>query len=189
MRCSTGSPPRSGAAPGRGAGCPALMPTSTPAPCASATRSNESMARTLTMLASLGAAPWADMVRQLEAHLLAGDRWTDRDLVFTQSVGRTMEPSNVHKTFKRHFGAADLPLQRVYDLRHFAAPLLVLQNVPARVVMDILRHSQLGRTMDLYSPMSCRPSVRMRLTSWTRCWPMNLGANWDRAEVMGYKLG
>lgn len=39
---------------------------------------------------------------------------------------------------------------RFHDLRHTCAPLLLAQNVPARVVMEILGHSQLAMTTDLY---------------------------------------
>ena len=40
---------------------------------------------------------------------------------------------------------------RVHDLRHTAASLLLAQNVPARVVMEILGHSQIALTMNTYS--------------------------------------
>ena len=40
---------------------------------------------------------------------------------------------------------------RFHDLRHTCASLLLAQDVPARVVMDVLGHSQMALTMDLYS--------------------------------------
>ncbi len=40
---------------------------------------------------------------------------------------------------------------RFHDLRHTCASLLLAQGVPARVVMDVLGHSQMAITMDLYS--------------------------------------
>jgi len=36
-------------------------------------------------------------------------------------------------------------------MRHTCALLLLAQGVPARVVMEVLGHSQLGITMNLYS--------------------------------------
>ena len=39
----------------------------------------------------------------------------------------------------------------VHDLRHTAASLLLAQHVPARVVMEILGHSQIALTMNIYS--------------------------------------
>jgi integrase len=40
---------------------------------------------------------------------------------------------------------------RLHDLRHTCASLLLAQGVPPRVAMDVLGHSQLSITMDLYS--------------------------------------
>jgi integrase len=38
---------------------------------------------------------------------------------------------------------------RFHDLRHTCASLLLAQNVPARIVMEILGHSRLAMTTDL----------------------------------------
>jgi integrase len=46
---------------------------------------------------------------------------------------------------------ADVRRIRFHDLRHTCASLLLDQGVPARVVMDVLGHSQLAITTDLYS--------------------------------------
>jgi integrase len=40
---------------------------------------------------------------------------------------------------------------RFHQLRHTCASLLLAQGVPPRVVMDVLGHSQLSITMNLYS--------------------------------------
>ena len=40
---------------------------------------------------------------------------------------------------------------RFQDLRHACASLLLAQDVPPRVVMDVLGHSQFSITMNLYS--------------------------------------
>ncbi len=40
---------------------------------------------------------------------------------------------------------------RLHDARHTAASLLLQQGVPARVVMEILGHSQISLTLDTYS--------------------------------------
>jgi hypothetical protein len=39
----------------------------------------------------------------------------------------------------------------VHDGRHTAATLLLSENVPPRVVMELLGHSQMRTTMDIYS--------------------------------------
>lgn len=47
--------------------------------------------------------------------------------------------------------AADVRDARVHDARHTAATLLLQQGVPARVVMEVLGHSQIGLTLGTYS--------------------------------------
>jgi integrase len=39
----------------------------------------------------------------------------------------------------------------VHDARHTAATLLLQQGVPARVLMEVLGHSQIGLTLGTYS--------------------------------------
>jgi len=40
---------------------------------------------------------------------------------------------------------------RFHDLRHSAATILLSIGVPAKVVQEILGHSQISMTMDIYS--------------------------------------
>jgi integrase len=51
---------------------------------------------------------------------------------------------------------------RLHDLRHTAASLMLAQGVSPRVVMEILGHSQISVTMNIYSqvtPASSRDAV------------------------------
>jgi integrase len=66
-------------------------------------------------------------------------------------VVRPVEPRNDYRQFKQLLARADLPPVRLHDLRHAAASLLLAQNVPPRVVMEILGHSQIALTMNTYS--------------------------------------
>jgi integrase len=47
--------------------------------------------------------------------------------------------------------AAKLPRITFHDLRHSCASLMLAQGVPARVVMEILGHSDVRLTMNLYT--------------------------------------
>jgi integrase len=89
--------------------------------------------------------------RQREEHLLLGPEWHDSDLVFTSHTGRPLDGRNVTRSFQRLLKRAGLPKRRFYDLRHSCATLLLVQGVPARVVMEILGHSQIGLTMNTYT--------------------------------------
>jgi integrase len=62
--------------------------------------------------------------------------------------------------FKRALAAADLPDQRLHDLRHYAATFLVAKGVPMRVVMDILGHAKMA-TIRISMLMSCPPPIRI----------------------------
>lgn len=57
---------------------------------------------------------------------------------------------NVAKRFPRLCDAAGLRRIRLHDLRHTCASLLLAQGHSPRVVMEILGHSSLDVTMNIY---------------------------------------
>lgn len=93
----------------------------------------------------------AHRIRQLQDRLLAGAHWHDTRFVFTTTIGTPLDARNVQDRFKAVLRGAGLRPQRFHDLRHGAASLLLAQGVPARGVMEILGHSQIGITLNLYS--------------------------------------
>lgn len=93
----------------------------------------------------------AHRARQAAEVLALGPGWTESGLVFTSSVGTVVEPRNLSRLFDRLIAAAGVRRIRFHDLRHTCASLLLAQGVPPRVVMDVLGHSQMAITMDLYS--------------------------------------
>ncbi len=109
--------------------------------------------RTIALPDACVAALRAHKVRQLEERLVAGGRWRDMGLVFPSTIGTPLEPSNVTKRFQALLERSELPRQRLHDLRHCAASLLFAQKVPARMVMEILGHTQMATTTDLYAHM------------------------------------
>lgn len=90
--------------------------------------------------------------RQLEERLLAGDRWQESDLVFPSTIGTPMDPNNVSNRFKALARQAGLPEAiTLHSLRHSCVSFLVAQKVETRLIMEILGHSQISTTMDLYA--------------------------------------
>ena len=85
------------------------------------------------------------------ARAAAGDRWRDTGLVFTTTTGQPRDGSTITHAFQRALAEAGLPRLRFHDLRHAYATLLVADGVHMRVVMELLGHSQIGVTMNLYS--------------------------------------
>lgn len=89
--------------------------------------------------------------RQLEERLAAGSQWREHGLVFTSGIGTALEPRNLFRSFKALLREAGLPDVRFHDLRHSAASLLLAQGVPMRAVMELLGHSSISTTADIYS--------------------------------------
>jgi integrase len=78
--------------------------------------------------------------------------WRDPDLVFATTIGTPLDPSNlVGRSFKPLLGRANLPSIRFHDLRHACATLLLSEGVPVKVVQEVLGHSSVSVTMDVYS--------------------------------------
>ena len=62
-----------------------------------------------------------------------------------------MIAGDVTARFQRLLRGAGLPRMRIHDLRHGAASLLLSQGVHPRVVMQMLGHSTISLTLNVYS--------------------------------------
>ena len=90
--------------------------------------------------------------RQAEEVASAKGLWKDPDLVFSSTIGTPLDPSNVvDRSFKPLLRGAGLPNIRFHDLRHACATLLLSEGVPVKVVQEVLGHSSVSVTMDVYS--------------------------------------
>jgi len=89
--------------------------------------------------------------RQDQERQLAGTRWREGTFVFTTSIGTPVEGSTVTHRFQAALQTAGLRRIRFHDLRHSCATLLLAQGVHPRVIMEILGHSQISVTMNLYA--------------------------------------
>jgi integrase len=89
--------------------------------------------------------------RQDKERETAANLWQKRDLVFTTAFGGPLEPRNVNRHFAGVLKAAGLPHQRFHDLRHACASLLLAQGLDLKVVQEVLGHSSITITADLYA--------------------------------------
>lgn len=111
-----------------------------------------SSVRTVSMPKVAAAALREHRVRQLQERIAAGPAWqASDDLVFTTTIGTPLDSRNVTKAFQALLKRAGLPFMRFHDLRHSAATLMLAQGVQPRVVMEVLGHSQIAVTMNLYA--------------------------------------
>ena len=91
-------------------------------------------------------------LRQREAKLKAGSAWQDHDYVFCTSIGTHLNPTrDALDVLKSLLEKAGLPDIRFHDLRHSSATMLLGMKVHPKIVQEILGHSQIAITMDIYS--------------------------------------
>lgn len=93
----------------------------------------------------------AQRERQDQIKQKAGDQWQEHDLVFTNRHGRYMHFDMLMVRFHKLTDAAGLPRIRLHDLRHSAATILLAKGVHPKVVQELLEHSSIRVTMDIYS--------------------------------------
>jgi integrase len=107
--------------------------------------------RTIPVPASVAVELRAHRLRQKEERIWMGSRWQEGDFVFTTTIGTPLDGSNVTHRLQELLARAGLHRIRFHDLRHTAASLMLQQGTPARVVMEILGHSQISLTLNTYS--------------------------------------
>ncbi|MFI0711677.1 tyrosine-type recombinase/integrase [Streptomyces inhibens] len=90
-------------------------------------------------------------LRQTHEAEKRGTALSSAGLVFTTRSGRPIEPRNLNRSFSRLTASAGLRSIRLHDARHGCATLLTAAGVAPRVLMEILGHSQISMTMDVYT--------------------------------------
>jgi integrase len=91
-------------------------------------------------------------VAQTEERLLMRAEATE--LVFTTAAGRPITASILRRSFEPLLKRAGLPRMRFHDLRHTSATLLLGRGVHPKVVSEMLGHTRISTTLDLYSHVS-----------------------------------
>lgn len=90
--------------------------------------------------------------RQVEArYRSAAPAWHQSGLVLTTRLGTPVEPRNFHRAFVERTKRAGVPATPVHLTRKACASLLVALDVHPRVAMQILRHSKIAVTMEVYA--------------------------------------
>jgi integrase len=80
-----------------------------------------------------------------------GPRWPDLGFVFTTPIGTPIDPRNCTRVVQEVCVAAGLPRIRLHDLRHGCVSVLLALGVPPRTVMEIVGHTTLEMTMNIYA--------------------------------------
>jgi len=107
--------------------------------------------RTVRLSSPLVAALKSHRKRQLEQRLQAGAEWREGGYVFTTGIGTTIDPRKLAINYRRMLTKAALPAIRFQDLRHSAATIALSQGVHPKIVSEMLGHSRISLTLDVYS--------------------------------------
>ena len=78
-------------------------------------------------------------------------RWKDTGLVFTTRYGTPIEPRNFNRSFDYRIGKAAVRRITVHGTRKTCGTLLAALDVHPRIAMQILRHSRVAVTMEIYT--------------------------------------
>jgi len=80
----------------------------------------------------------------------AGERWIESGLVFTSTIGTALDPRNVIREFHRLQETAEVERRPFHTCRHTPASLLLAEGVPMKTVQEVLGHTLLSTTADIY---------------------------------------
>lgn len=92
--------------------------------------------------------------RQKEEQLAAGEAWRASGFVFTTPIGTPIDPDNFSKAFKAIAERAGLGDWHLHELRHSCASLLLAEGVPLKVVSELLGHTNISTTADIYGHLA-----------------------------------
>ncbi len=101
-------------------------------------------------------------MKQQKQMVEQGEKWEDRDLVFTGLHGGYFSPRYLEKLFKKLFADAGFPGMHFHDLRHSAATILLSMGINMKVIQELLGHSDVAITLGLYSHLL--PSMQKEVT-------------------------
>lgn len=135
----------------------------------------EKSRRTLELPAAARDLLQAHRTRQLRERLKAGATWHDSGLVFVtlgrgkklrggaveeRRAGGPLHPRNVLRCLHSLLKSAGLPRMRFHELRHSAASILLATGTPLVEVSQLLGHSGIRITSDLYGHLQKQTAAR-----------------------------
>jgi integrase len=110
--------------------------------------------RTVPLGAPLVAMLRARRRQQAAEQLRATNQWQNSGLVFTTELGTPVEPRNILRTVETAAAKAGMDGVGVHTLRHSAAVAWLEAGVHIKAVADLLGHSSIAVTGDIYGHTS-----------------------------------
>jgi len=96
---------------------------------------------------------------QKEEQLAAGNQWANTNLVFTTETGTAVDPRNFLRVIEAAAKTAGIEGIGIHTLRHSAAVDWLENGVHIKAVADLLGHSSVAITGDVYGHTSS-PTAR-----------------------------
>jgi hypothetical protein len=106
--------------------------------------------RTLFLTAELLELLRRHRARLAEERIAIGPAWREHDLIFPSALGTPLDPDNVSHWFSRICRRAGLGHWHLHELRHSGASLMLAQGTDLCVVSEVLGHSSVVITKDVY---------------------------------------
>lgn len=127
--------------------------------------------RTINLPSAMLTALLEHRQRQDEKSQALGSAWAASGFIFTSDIGTAFEPRNLHREFKKICLDAGLGDWHPHELRHSAASLMLANGVKLQVVSEVLGHSSIRMTADVYghilNPDRQAAADIMNATLWT----------------------
>jgi integrase len=91
-------------------------------------------------------------LQQEQAKREAGAAWKNHQWVFCNGEGNPLDGANLlRRSFRPLLKQANVPAIRFHDLRHSTATLLLALGTHPKIVQELLGHSHISMTLDIYS--------------------------------------
>ena len=84
----------------------------------------------------------------------AANKWHQTGFVFTTETGRPVDGRDIYRTIQTAAKKAELKGVGIHTLRHSAATVMLENGVNLKAVSDLLGHSSIAITGDVYAHVS-----------------------------------
>lgn len=91
------------------------------------------------------------MIRQKRNKLKCGSLYKDSNFIFTTESGKNIDVTNLSHAWAKILKNAELPHKKFHTLRHTYATKLFENEVPLKTVSELLGHSSIEMTADIYT--------------------------------------
>ena len=89
--------------------------------------------------------------KNIQAQYITSDNSKDFEYILCQPSGKIVRASSLNKQYKKLLAKNGLPDIRIHDLRHSWASLMARNNVPVKIASEMLGHSKIQTTLDIYT--------------------------------------